>query len=284
MLIHGDALTELRKLDSNSVHLCVTDPPYHLDKMSISGWDTDQLNKTTKGQQIKSLPGGMKFSPDQGKELYAQFLPICQEIHRVMKPGGFFFSFSSPRLYHRMTCAMEDVGFHIRDCFAWLYTQTQAKAMSVTRFDPSIPPEWKTPQVKSCFEPIAVAQKPPEGPLYENFVKYGVGLFNTDQKIGAEMFPANCLSCDEINETVDRYFLVPKPTKAEKGHENFHKTVKPIAICEHLIRLASQEGQTVLDCFMGSGTTGMAAGQLNREFMGIEVNGEYFKIAECRVQ
>lgn len=64
---------------------------------------------------------------------------------------------------------------------------------------------------------------------------------------------------------------------------NHHPTVKPIKLMEYLVKLISREGQTVLDPFMGSGSTGIACKNLNREFIGIELNEEYFKIAEARI-
>ncbi len=64
---------------------------------------------------------------------------------------------------------------------------------------------------------------------------------------------------------------------------NHHPTVKPIHLISWLIRLVSKDGDTVLDPFMGSGTTGVACKQLNRNFIGIESNEEYIKIAEKRI-
>ena len=64
---------------------------------------------------------------------------------------------------------------------------------------------------------------------------------------------------------------------------NFHPTVKPLALMEYLVKLVSREGQVVLDPFMGSGTTGMACKRLGREFIGIEIDEEYFKIAQARI-
>jgi len=64
---------------------------------------------------------------------------------------------------------------------------------------------------------------------------------------------------------------------------NIHSTVKPISVMAWLIRLVSKEGDTVLDPFMGSGTTGVACKNLNRNFVGIELNAEYHKIAESRI-
>ena len=64
---------------------------------------------------------------------------------------------------------------------------------------------------------------------------------------------------------------------------NFHPTVKPVHLMAWLIRLISKENDVVLDPFMGSGTTGVACKLLNRNFIGIELNEEYIKIAEARI-
>lgn len=64
---------------------------------------------------------------------------------------------------------------------------------------------------------------------------------------------------------------------------NHHPTVKPIALMEYLIRLVSRPGQTILDPFMGSGTTGIAAANTGREFIGIEKEAEYVEIAQRRI-
>jgi len=74
------------------------------------------------------------------------------------------------------------------------------------------------------------------------------------------MYPANVFTISSINELIDRAFLLPKPTKKEKGEYNDHKTVKPLAICEYLINLSAfSENAVVLDPFIGSGTTAVAA-------------------------
>lgn len=66
--------------------------------------------------------------------------------------------------------------------------------------------------------------------------------------------------------------------------EKYHPTQKPIELLEYLIKTYSSEGDTVLDNTMGSGSTGVAALNLNRLFIGIEINTEYFKIAETRIK
>ena len=67
------------------------------------------------------------------------------------------------------------------------------------------------------------------------------------------------------------------------AHNN-HPTVKPIALMKYLITLITREGQTVLDPFMGSGSTGVACKLLNRKFIGIELSEEYIKIAQARIK
>lgn len=63
-----------------------------------------------------------------------------------------------------------------------------------------------------------------------------------------------------------------------------HPTQKPVALMEYLIKTYSNEGETILDNCMGSGTTGVAAVNTNRKFIGIEMDEEYYKIAEERIK
>ena len=63
-----------------------------------------------------------------------------------------------------------------------------------------------------------------------------------------------------------------------------HPTQKPVALMEYLIKTYTNEGNIVLDFAMGSGTTGVACGNLDRKFIGIELSEEYFQIAEKRIQ
>lgn len=62
-----------------------------------------------------------------------------------------------------------------------------------------------------------------------------------------------------------------------------HPTIKPLHMIEQLVRNSSKEGDTVLDTFMGSGTTGVAAVNTNRNFIGMELNDEYYNIATDRI-
>ncbi len=296
-IICADTLELLPQIESNSIDVVLTDPPYFLDKLD-NNWNYKEVSNQNNQYTIKSLPAGMKFDREQGKKFYAWYLKISEEIFRILKPGGFFFSFSSPRLYHRMASAIDDAGFEIRDAFIWLYTQNQAKAMGVDHFIKKMNIEkktkekikeklngWKTPQIKSCFEPIAMAQKPTDQTYLNNILKHEVGMFNTNVKIGDNMYPANVFTVSGINELIDKTFLLPKPTKKEKGEYNDHKTVKPLAICEYLIKLSAfSKNAIVLDPFIGSGTTAVAAKKLGKNYIGIDVNERYVKISERRLK
>ena len=296
-IINEDALKSLSMLDENSIDLILTDPPYFLDKMD-DRWDEKKVASTKYHHVVKSLPAGMKFDKEQGKNFYKWYFKISKQILRVLKPGGFFFSFSSPRLYHRMVSAIDDAGFLIRDCFIWLYTQNQPKAMSLNHFIEKLNEDkeiknalknqlngWKTPQIKSCYEPIVMAQKETEGTFLNNFRKYNVGLLNTNVKIGQDMFPSNVVSTDKINEVIDKCFLISKPDKKEKGDFNLHRTVKPLSLCEYIINLTTYSNEAVvLDPFAGSGTTLVAAKKLGRKFIGIDANKEYIETAKRRIK
>ena len=296
-IICADTLELLPKMEKNSFDVVLTAPPYFLDKLD-NNWNYKEVSNQNNQYIIKSLPAGMKFDKKQGKKFYAWYLDISKEIIRILKPGGFFFSFSSPRLYHRMASAIDDAGFEIRDAFMWLYTQNQAKAMGVDHFIKKMNIDekakekireklngWKTPQIKSCFEPIAMAQKPTDQTYLNNMLKHEVGMFNTNVKIGDNMYPANVFTIDSINELIDKAFLLPKPTKKEKGEYNDHKTVKPLAICEYLIKLSAfSKNAVVLDPFVGSGTTAVAAKKLGRRYIGIDANEKYVKISEKRLK
>lgn len=77
------------------------------------------------------------------------------------------------------------------------------------------------------------------------------------------------------------YWITPLNQKEKKLYG--HPTIKPLNIIENLIINSSNENDTVLDCFMGSGTTGVACKKLNRNFIGIEISKEYFEIAKKRI-
>ena len=112
------------------------------------------------------------------------------------------------------------------------------------------------------------------GPLRSNKVKNGTLGKLTDK---------NEKKVIEYHDTGYRY-----PTQVWKFQRdclksNLHLTQKPLALLEELVKTFSNEGDLILDNTMGSGTTGVACKNLNRSFIGIEMNEEYFKIAQDRL-
>lgn len=86
---------------------------------------------------------------------------------------------------------------------------------------------------------------------------------------------------DERYENAKTFYIAPLNQKDKKLWK--HPTIKPLDFTEKLIKNSSKEGDTVLDCFMGSGTTGVACKNLKRSFIGIELNREYYEIAVKRI-
>jgi site-specific DNA-methyltransferase (adenine-specific) len=297
-IINNDCLKELNELPDNSVDCVITDPPYFIDKLD-NKWDSKKVSNDS-NSHIKHLPKGMKFSKNQVKELYDFYLELSKILMDKLKPGGYFLSFSSPRLYHAIAMACEIGGFEIRDMINWTYTQSMPKGMSVNHIIDKMKltkeekdklkleySGFKTPMIKSCFEPVCVAMKP-IGKLtfIKNELQFKTGLLDFNQKVGInnDRVPANIITTEEFNELYDKNFMISKPSKKEKGKLNTHITVKPLKLIEHLIRLFSKEGSLVVDPFLGSGTTALACKNTNRKCIGIELNEEYYKVALERLK
>lgn len=102
-LICGNSLERLKDLKDNSVDSVITDPPYEINFMS-KGWDNS----------------GIAFNTT-----------LWKEVFRVLKPGGHLISFSGSRTYHRMTVAIEDAGFEIRDQIIYMYGNGFPKGQNI---------------------------------------------------------------------------------------------------------------------------------------------------------
>ena len=279
-IIHGDCLEKLLELEEESIHLVVTDPPYFLDGLDAD-WKKGKKGAKRATGVVGGLPVGMKFDPKQGIALQAFMTEVSRLMLRVLKPGAFAVVFSQPRLVHRMAIGLEDAGFEIRDLYAWHFTQrAQFKAFSMTHFvnrmDDKTDAEKealkaklqgrKTPQLRPQFEAMILAQKPRIGTFVENWRVHETGLIDASATLDG-FSPSTVMSVE----------------KPQRHHFNKHMTVKPVALVEHLIRLFSVADQIVLDPFLGSGTTAVAAKRVGRACIGIEINGESVRIANRRV-
>jgi hypothetical protein len=177
---------------------------------------------------------------------------------------------------------------------------------------------WGT-ALKPALEPITMARKPLSGTVAETVLQYGTGAINVDGcRIEAEKatgwggggsklyegglsrdggearlttsgrWPANIIH-DGSNEAAlalksgARFFYTAKAGKDDRETDNNHPTVKPTMLMAYLCRLVTPPGGTVLDPFMGSGSTGKAATVNGFRFIGIERDPEYHKIAMARI-
>lgn len=104
-VIVGDCRDAMAAMAPGSVDAVVCDPPYELAFMN-KGWDN----------------AGVAFDPRTWKAALG-----------VLKPGGHLLAFGGTRTYHRMTCAIEDAGFEIRDCLAWMYGSGFPKSLDVSK-------------------------------------------------------------------------------------------------------------------------------------------------------
>ena len=106
----------------------------------------------------------------------------------------------------------------------------------------------------------------------------GLNNFPIKNKKGGGGTSNNVWYEDDVNSASGKFGSEKAPSK------NVHPTVKPIKLMKYLCRLITPKGGTVLDPFMGSGSTGMAAKEENFEFVGIEKEEQYFTIASARIE
>lgn len=127
LLIHGDCLTELKRLEDNSVDSVVTDPPYGLSKEPNI---REVLTKWMNGEPYDHGHGGF-----MGKR-WDSFVPhpdIWREVYRVLKPGGHALVFAGTRTQDLMTISLRLAGFEVRDVIEWLYFGGFPKNLDVSK-------------------------------------------------------------------------------------------------------------------------------------------------------
>lgn len=154
----GDCREVLAGLEAGSIDAIVTDPPYELGFMGKK-WDA----------------AGVAYDS-----------VTWSECLRVLKPGGHLLAFGGTRTYHRMTCAIEDAGFEIRDSIHWIYGSGFPKSRTA---------------LKPAHEPVAVARKPFRGTVAANVLAHGTGALNIDGcRVGASGGGTHCANRDELGK------------------------------------------------------------------------------------
>lgn len=290
----GDCVQLIREIPSDSVHLILSDIPYGI---SLDDWDVlhDNTNSGLLGHSPAQQQHGSIFKK-RGKPLNGwsesdRQIPIeygnwcstwASEWQRVLKPGASCFIFAGRRFAHRCICSMEDAGFVFKDMIAWEKPQAAHRAQKVSSvFDrrhdyenSKIWEGWKLGNLRPLFEPILWFMKPyPQGTtLTDNILRNQVGGYNEASLKKNQYLNEKLEVCSNIIKTED--------SEEDKG---FHEAQKPIHLLKTLIELTTLENHVILDPFMGSGSTMVAAIRCNRDYIGFEREAKYIRIAEERI-
>jgi len=212
-VIHGDCLDELKKLETDSVDLVLTDPPYKVSQNYGGGIDADNLKNVS--NILRTFP----------------------EISRVLKPGKMFVCFYDNRILPFLFEAIKGTDLVYRKSIflyrRWGNAHRWMGWMQTT-------------------DPICFFVKGTDKPFYKNEI---VGKVKHD--------------C----------YIKNKP-ETESTH---HPAQKPLEILEDIITWCSTEGDLVLDPYAGSGSTYIACENLNRNFIGFEIEKKYVELITNRV-
>lgn len=190
-------------------------------------------------------------------ELWKQYNRICK------KDGAMIFTAAQP--FTTILAASNLENFR----YEWIWEKPQG----------TNPMNAKVMPMKS-HENILVFYR--KKPVYNPQMWYSTPYsgFSSDTAVIGEVY-GKAQSKHRNNPDGSRY---PKTVLKFKQEKGLHPTQKPVELMEYLIRTYTHSGDTVLDNTMGSGSTGVAAVRCERNFIGIEMNSEYYTIAEKRIQ
>lgn len=184
----GDCRDVMRDYPADHFDSIVSDPPYGLSFMG-KGWD-------------RGVPG---------EEFWREAL-------RVAKPGAHLLAFGGSRTFHRLTVAIEDAGWEVRDVVCWLYSTGFPKSLNIGG-------GWGT-ALKPAWEPVIVARKPLDGTVAANVTRYGTGALNIDGcRVGWQ---------SEADKSAGRPASLPRP------HDGFDGKAFKIADRSHRDPVAEQ--------------------------------------------
>lgn len=261
-LILDDCLNHLKKLEDNSVDLIVTSPPY--------------------ADQRKSTYGGVTVD-----EYVEWFLPISEQLLRVLQPTGTFILNIKEKVVEgeRSTYVMELIlemkkqGWFWTEEFVWHKKNCH-------------PGKWPN-RFRDSWERLLQFNKSKKFNMYQDEVKVPVGDWaksrlknlSDNDKIRVSSSVGSGFG-KNVSNWIGRDTVYPINVlhlATESGNKN-HSAAFPESIPEWFIKLFTQERDTVLDPFLGSGTTSVVAKKFNRNSIGIELLPEYFVIAKHRVE
>lgn len=251
-LHQGDCVSVLKTILDDSVNLTVTSPPY---------------------DNMRSYNGNIN------QWCFPKFQEIAKELYRVTKQGGVVVwivndatvSGSETGTSFKQALFFKECGFYLHDTMIWQ----------------KISPFTHKNRYIACFEYMFVFSK--GVPKTANLIcdrknKWGGTAVHGTQRLKADgiLQENNGVKVGrKVKEFGARYNIWDMP--GDKTNKTGHPAVFPVNLAQDHILTWSNEGDTVLDCFMGSGTTGVACINTHRRFIGIELDEQYFKIAQTRI-
>ena len=198
------------------------------------------------------------------------FEPMWEQLNRIIKPNGAIVLFGAEPFSSFLR--MSNIKNYKYD---WIWEKERGTGFGNAKKQPL-----------RCFEMISVFYSK-QCNYYPVMTKLDKPYTHVLPKYDSEQIKGGFRSFNNNTRVLKQYtHSYPKNIiKISRGNiRNFiHPTQKPVALMEYLIKTYTVEGETVLDCFMGSGTTGVACKNLNRKFIGIEKDETYFKIAQDRI-
>lgn len=282
----GDCNEHLENIPKKSVHLFLSDIPYGINfdewdvfhnntNSAFLGKSPSQAGKTAFKRRGKPINGWNKDDKNMGKGYEEWVYSWAKKVFPLMKDGAPLLVFGARRTLHRAINGFEQAGFLLRDVLVWKKKSAhhRAQRLSIVLDRRGLKEEakkwegWRLGNLAPIYEPIAWFFKPYDMTITDVVLENEVGAMNTrDCQIGGSN-PTNLIEIDY------------RPIK-----DKIHEAQKPEEVIDYLIKLTTREGQTILDPFMGSGTTAISAMKLKRNFIGFEINKDYWKQSQDRIK
>lgn len=198
-------------------------------------------------------------------DIVIPFEPLWEHYKRLIKPNGAIVLFGSEPFSSHLR--MSNLGMYKYD---WIWDKTTATGHLVAKYRPMQQTEDIVVFGKGRVNYYPIMTDRPKNKIQKSYEASRSEIYGDVSKN------------KRIVKVYDTWY--PKTLLKFKTERGLHPTQKPVALCEYLIRTYTQEGETVLDNVMGSGTTGVACLKTKRKFIGIELEEKYFKIAKERIE
>ena len=200
------------------------------------------------------------------------FEPMWEQLKRIIKDNGAIIFTASQPFTSNLVMSNTKMFKH-----EWIWEKNRGSNFATLRYAPMKEHESVLVFCKTSPKYFPIMQQRKGAGLDRTKYKYNPTNTGKREALGnLEMTHANHNGSNEL-----RYPSSIQKFNTEVGK---HPTQKPVTLMEYLIKTYTQENDTVLDFTMGSGTTGVACKNLNRNFIGIELDEGYFKIAKDRIE